>query len=267
MAELALAIAPILLSACQGFVVLKKKIHVFRHYKKEVKWLHRKVEVQAKCYKGEMHHLVINALEDKHKAQSMISDDNHAYWKDPDLESTFQQYMGHLFVEFLSAAQDVHQALVNIEAKLAIFAPPDVKSPLFKATRDKFRLAFKKDQYQDDIDTLKESISELKRVRKLAATFAKKPTNKGKQIDLGGGKSHLTTTDPTVYHNTVRQYRYIRHLSTSFQAFLQEQWTCCSPSHSQHKGTLFLSCASERRPSVVWSLESIGIRGLTTMLR
>jgi len=267
MAELALAIVPIFLSACQGFIVLQEKFDVFRHYKKEIKWLRRKVDIQAKCFKCEMHHLVINTLEDKHKAQSMI--DNHENWKDPDLESAFEQYMGHEYDNFLLAARDVHEALVNIEAKLAVFAPPDVKSPLFRATRDKFRLAFKKDQYQEDIDTLKESICELKRVRKQAAAVAKTSIKREKQLDRERRDTlaHLAAIDLAVHHDTVRQYRFVRSLSSSFQAYLREQWTCCNPSHSHHKGTLFLTCASERRPSVVWLLESSGAHGYTTRLR
>lgn len=272
MAELALAIAPICFTAFQGFVELQSKIRLFRHYKKEIKWLLRKVEVQEKCYKNEIQFLVIDALEDKHLAQSMITNDNHSHWKSPALLKAVEQHLRDQYSDFLSAYDDVQQALNKIQGKLAVFAPPDIKSPFFMFTRDKFRLAFNKDQYEEDINVIKESITELKRVRKTAGTFAKKFKPR-KQIDpleaRGGTLSHITTTQVEIHHKTVKKYTSTRCFSASLQAFLQEQWTCRNPSHSQHKGTLFLSCVSEKHhePSVVWLLESSGIHEYTTRQR
>lgn len=269
MAELALAIVPIFLSACQGFVLLHGKIVLFRHYKREVKWLRRKVDVQARCYKSEIHHLVIDTLDDdKPTAESMIADHKHAYWTDPNLETTFKQYMGDLFDEFLLAVQDVHEALAKIEDELSVLAPPDHNTPRFKATKDKVRLAFKKPEYQEHIDELKESIQELRRVRKEAAARSKKSIKSKERRDKERRDTltDLTTLALAVHNDTVRQCGAIRSFSSSFQTYLQEQWTCCNQSHSSHKGTLFLSCAPERRRSVAWLLESSGIDADTNKL-
>lgn len=124
-ASLTLGILPIFLSAVQGFSILLQKIHLLRHYRKEVEWLRTKVDVQARCFKGEIHHLVIDTL-DARKAQSLIRDDDHAHWKNKDVDGTIMEHMGELYPEFIRAIEGVKAASVQIEAKLAIFAPPDV---------------------------------------------------------------------------------------------------------------------------------------------
>jgi hypothetical protein len=123
--SISLGILPIFFSAVQGFSFLQQKIHTLRHYRKEIEWLRTKVDVQARCFKGEIHHLVIDTL-DARRAQSLIRDDDHAYWKNKDVESTLAHHIGGLSDEFVIAMQEVTKALVQIQAKLAVFAPPDV---------------------------------------------------------------------------------------------------------------------------------------------
>jgi hypothetical protein len=124
MAEIALGVVPIFFGAVRGFSLLRNKLHLLRHYRKEVKWLRTKVEVQSLCFKGEVHHVVIDTL-DTHTAQSLITDDDHRYWKDKDLEAQLKRHMGELHPEFLRALEEVKKALMQIEAKLAVFATPD----------------------------------------------------------------------------------------------------------------------------------------------
>jgi hypothetical protein len=122
--SLTLNILPIFFSAVDGFSILQKKIRLMRHYRKEVQWLRTKVDVQARCFKGEIYHLVIDTL-DARKAQLLIRDDDHPYWKNKDLESTLAKHIGELSPEFIRAVREVDAALVQIKAKLAIFAQPD----------------------------------------------------------------------------------------------------------------------------------------------
>src|SRR5438045_9278575 len=91
--SITLGILPIFFSAVQGFSIIQKKIHSLRHYRKEVEWLRTKVDVQARCFKGEIHHLVIDTL-DARKAQSLIRDDDHVHWKNKDGESTIKDQQG-----------------------------------------------------------------------------------------------------------------------------------------------------------------------------
>jgi len=123
--SLTLATLPIFFTAVQGFSILQEKIHLLRHYRKEVEWLRTKVDVQAHCFKGEIHHLVIDTV-DVRKAQSLIRDDDHAHWKTKDLNDTLEKHMGELYPEFNRAILSVKESSEQIVAKLAIFAPPDV---------------------------------------------------------------------------------------------------------------------------------------------
>lgn len=122
--SLTLSILPIFFSAVDGFSILQKKIHLMRHYRKEVEWLRTKVDVQARCFKGEIHHLVIDTL-DARQAQSLIRDDDHAYWKSKGLNGTLAKHIGELSPQFIRAIQEVEAASVQIRVKLAIFSQPD----------------------------------------------------------------------------------------------------------------------------------------------
>ncbi|KAK0655631.1 hypothetical protein B0T16DRAFT_302382, partial [Cercophora newfieldiana] len=115
MAEIALGVVPIFFGAVRGFSILQGKIHLLRHYRKEVKWLRTKVDVQSRCFKGEVHHVVIDTL-DTHTAQSLITDDDHKYWKDKNLEGQLKRHMGELHAEFVRALEEVKSALMQIEA-------------------------------------------------------------------------------------------------------------------------------------------------------
>jgi hypothetical protein len=129
MAELALAIVPIFFGAVRGFTILQDKIHLLRHYRKEVGWLRTRVDVQARCFRGEVHHVVIDTL-DTPTAQSLITDDSHTYWKSQDLEAHLVRHMGELHPEFIRAIEEVKAGLTYIEAKLSVFAQPDVNVSL-----------------------------------------------------------------------------------------------------------------------------------------
>jgi len=259
--SLTLNILPIFFSAVDGFSLLQKKIRLMRHYRKEVQWLRTKVDVQARCFKGEIHHLVIDTL-DARKAQSLIRDDDHPYWKNKDLDSTLAKHIGELSPEFIRAIQGVEAASVQIKAKLAIFAQPDETSPLFKATKERFLIAFKKEEYNEDINTLKECIAELKRIRKLARAIKQSAAKaKETQKELNEPIARLSAeSDVTI----VRRYRDIRRLSLEFQALLQQQWSCGDRSHSYHSGRLFLCCISQQN-CIAWLLEYAGRHGYTSL--
>jgi hypothetical protein len=109
----------------QGFSNLQQKIHSLRPYRKEVKWLRTRVNGQVRCFNHQISRLVINTLGAR-KAQSLIRDDDHAHWKNKDLDGPLEKHVGELFHEFIRAIREVKAALEQIEAKLAIFAPPDV---------------------------------------------------------------------------------------------------------------------------------------------
>jgi hypothetical protein len=124
-ASFALSTLPILFTAIQGFLFLQQKINLLRHYRKEVEWLRTKVDVQALCFKNEIHHLLIDAL-DAYTAQSLIRDDGHAHWKNKGLDDALKKHMGDMHPVFIKVVEEVRAASVQIMAKLSVFAQPDV---------------------------------------------------------------------------------------------------------------------------------------------
>ncbi|KAK1829445.1 hypothetical protein QBC39DRAFT_356579 [Podospora conica] len=263
MAEIALAVVPIFFGALRGFKIVKEKVHLLRHYRKEVKWLRKRVEVQARCFKGEVHYVCIDTL-DTQTAQSLIRDDEHAYWNSDALDATLRAHMGDLYDEFCEAMKEVKEALVQIEAKLAVFAPPDLATPLFHTTRDRFRVAFKKEEYKEDIGNLKVSIAELKRIRKLAKAVQRSSASRVErpQPENASVAAGVPEEDDLV---AVRQYRESKHLSSSLQSLLSLHWSCATSAHLNHSGRLFLVGSVSERNSVLCLLESAGQQGSTVL--
>ncbi|KAK1757303.1 hypothetical protein QBC47DRAFT_375640 [Echria macrotheca] len=262
MAELALAIVPIFLSAVKGFSILREKTHVLRHYHKEIKRLRDKVEVQSRNFSGEVHQLIIDTLDD-HTAQSLINDDEHKYWKSQDLDAALKRHLGARYPEFAQTMEEVRIVLNQVQTRLSVFAPPDVSSPLFRATKDRFRLLFKKEEYKEDIATIKEWIKELKRIRKLAHRLRSSST-------LGAGSARTLEENRTVSEvgyepdlAAVKQYRTVQRLSSKLQS-LAQQWRCSHASHSHHVSRLFVG-ASSQQSAVLWLLETSGRQGNATI--
>jgi hypothetical protein len=135
------------------------------------------------------------------------------------------------------------------------------QSPLFKATKDKFRLAFRKEEYKDDINNLKEWIGELKRIRKLARAMQKSSAFRSKEVKK---EKEVAETEHLIEPEfaAVKEHGRMRHLSTACQSVLQ-QWTCKNQSHLHHGGKLFLRHTSQR--NVVLLIESSGRNGAATL--
>jgi hypothetical protein len=123
--------------------------------------------------------------------------------------------------------------------------------------KDKLRIALRRDEYKEDIRTLREWIFELKSIRESAGAGKAKKARKEQNEPVAG-------LSPESYVTTVRKYRAIRRLSLEFQALLQQQWSCCDRSHPHHSGRLFLRCISQQN-CIAWLLECAGRHGCTSL--
>ncbi|KAK4244224.1 hypothetical protein C7999DRAFT_35411 [Corynascus novoguineensis] len=256
MAELALAIVPIFFGAVRGFSIIREKAHLLRHYHKEIKCLRDKVDAQCRNLKGEVHHLIIDTLE-VHLADSIIRDDDHKYWKNAALEAALKRHLGIEYPNFIQGIEEINAELAEITNKLSVFAPPDVRSDRFRETRDRFRLVFRKEEYNDSISRIKESIAELKRIRKLVHKIQKvrpraAPRERQEDRDAAG-------IDETVV-DALKQSVAIRHLSSALQSLVRHQWNCSNPSHSHHDGRLMIGMGWQQK-HVLWLLETSGRQG------
>ena len=122
-------------------------------------------------------------------------------------------------------------------------------------------MAFRKEEYKDDINNLKEWIAELKRIRKLARAMQKSSASRSKEVKKE--KEVAGTEDQTEPEfAAVKEYGRMKHLSTVCQSALQ-QWTCKNQSHLHHAGRLFLRHTSQRH--IVLLIESSGRNGAATL--
>ncbi|KAK5655513.1 hypothetical protein OQA88_5784 [Cercophora sp. LCS_1] len=261
MAEIALAVVPIIFAAVKGFSEIKEKTNTLLHYRKEIEWLRDKVDIQACRLDGEVRRLVFDVL-GTHRARLLIKDYEHPNWKNKDLEDAVRNHMGDLQPRFTRALGEVKTSLLQIQARLAVFAQPDVTAPLHQITRDKFRIAFKKKEYKDDLNNVREWMAELKEISELARKLQKSCRNQ-EAAERREEELAMANFSEETDLNTLKQFRASRQLSTSVQEFLRQKWECAS-SHSHHSGRLFVG-GELPRTGVLWLLEARGRQGAGTV--
>lgn len=125
MAEIALGVVPIIFAAVKGFSEVKEKTTTLLHYREEIQWLRDKVDIQACRLDGEIRRLVHDVI-GTNRARPLIKDYDHPNWKSGDLEDALRNHMGDLHPRFTRALAGVKTALLHIQAKLSVFAQPDV---------------------------------------------------------------------------------------------------------------------------------------------
>jgi len=122
---------------------------------------------------------------------------------------------------------------------------------------------FKKEEYKEDIKLLKEWITELKRIRKLAYKIQKSSLSsskeKRKEREISEGE---TSEQPDI--RGVKYFRAIRHLSLGLQSLLQRRWSCSNAFHSSHISRLLIGSIWQPN-SVLWLFETGGRQGSTSL--
>lgn len=99
-----------------------------------------------------------------------------------------------------------------------------------RSAREAFTTAFRSQGFKDDIDTLKESLAELKRLRKNAGRLRQ-------QKQMWSNPSPASQSQ-----DAVRTFKAARAASSDFHAFLQSAPACDKDSHSHHNIKLMLRC-------------------------
>ncbi|AEO54583.1 hypothetical protein MYCTH_2297292 [Thermothelomyces thermophilus ATCC 42464] len=115
MAEIALAVVPIFFGALKGFSKIREMAHLLRHYPKEITDLRNKVDIQCRCFKTEVYHLIIDTLDD-HVAQSIIWNEHHEYWRNEALGVALEQHLGGLYHHYTETMENVNAELEEIAA-------------------------------------------------------------------------------------------------------------------------------------------------------
>ncbi|OTA61834.1 hypothetical protein K449DRAFT_434155 [Hypoxylon sp. EC38] len=228
--SLALGIAPICISAIKGLSLLSSKLKVFRHHSKEIKQIRKKLKIQGGWFQDEIHLLLLK-LVDAQVVATMMEDHDNPQWTDREFEARMRSHMGSKYDSFQETIDEVREIIEDLLDKLSCFAPPETAVPLSKSTKDAFKIAFRKQEYIESLEALKESNAELRRLRKTAS----KIKINHRRID------HLQIPSG---------YEAVQNMSSSLYDLLHTRSSCNVNVNSHHTIILMLNSTDETTPNM-----------------
>lgn len=135
MAEVALAIVPICLSALNGISILRAKFHILRHHHREVERVQQTFDIQVGIFQDELQRVFVNSCEargavERGRAEFMILGENAwnaLEWKEKEteLEEYVEEYLGERFPRFHDCIREVEKITREMYEKLGVFAHPN----------------------------------------------------------------------------------------------------------------------------------------------
>lgn len=120
-----------------------------------------------------------------------------------------------------------------------------------QTARDAFRIAFRKQGYNEEIRILKELIGEMKRVRKMAEYINERklrpqPPPYDAVIDNQVPQTETRTESGRSSGTLLRKYKDSGKLLADFLALLSNHWSCNDTSHTYHTAQVLLRCVESR---------------------
>ncbi|KAI9146995.1 Short chain dehydrogenase virK [Paramyrothecium foliicola] len=167
MAELALAIAPLCLSAIAGINFARKKFKIFRHHDKEIKRLRKKFTAQADIFLDECQLLFQDFL-DAQEAEAIIENPDHPRWSSPQLSEQIRNHLGRKYTAFKEAIEEVKTLTAALSQGLDAGTAENTHR---EKIREAINVVTNKSKYESLIQELKESNQEIKRLRKTASVL------------------------------------------------------------------------------------------------
>lgn len=236
MADLALAIVPLCLSALKGIHVVHNKLRILRHHGKEIKRLRTQFRTQREIFLAECELLFLELLGPR-DAQKLINDADHPRWNSPELNIQIEDYLGRRYRDFQYTVYEIDQYIVSLDTSLGKLAASDPSSSPFGDNKQRMRVSERvsqavnimvnKSKYEETIQGLKEAIGEFKGLRKTAAKIQKRQITSSPYVRW---KRPL----PPSYQTTAQNSR-------SFYEALRDFWSCAQSQHTGHDMRLFLN--------------------------
>lgn len=240
MADLALAIVPLCLSALKGIHVVHKKLRILRNHGKEVKRLRIRFSSQTEIFLDECQ-LLLQELLGPEEAEALIVNADHPRWSSPDLDGQVDGYLGRRYGSFQDTVYEIDQYIVSLNNSLGDRAVGDGSQKISSSGKKQtleiservsqaVDIMVNKSKYEDDIQGLKESIQEFKRLRKTPGKIQKRQT-------MSSCCVKRTRPLPPSYPATA-------HHPRSFYEALQDFWSCSQSQHTGHDVRLLLNSQS-----------------------
>ncbi|KAI0163680.1 hypothetical protein BJ166DRAFT_526921 [Pestalotiopsis sp. NC0098] len=238
MAELALAILPLCFSAVKGIIIAKKKLKILRHHQKEIKRLRKKFNSQTDIFLDECQ-LLFQEFLSPQEAEALIDDENNPEWTSPVLGGKVKIYLGRRYETFCEAVGEIKEAINSLSDALDTnteVGDGREKPKLSKTVMKAVDVTVHQGKYDALIDGMKESNSEIKRIRKTASSLQRKQA-----------KAPCTKRPrplPAVYHQVMIHSR-------SFYNALRTFWSCFQAQHTSHDLRLLLDSKTDGNLRVI----------------
>jgi len=137
MAEVALAVIPICLSAIHGASVVRAKLRILRRHDREVDLVRRRFRTQADNFQDELCWVLLLACEDqgvltRGRAEAMVFDSKALEWESMRVEvaQSLCKYLGTRMDRFKECIEEFESTVKVMEANLSVFAEPNQKASL-----------------------------------------------------------------------------------------------------------------------------------------
>lgn len=245
MAEFALAVAPLCLSALKGISFIHKRLKVLRHRDKEIKRLRTRFTSQTEIFLDECQ-LLFQEVLDLEDAEAIVGNVQHQLWKSPDLDRQLQRYLGRKYVRIQETVAEIKQHIDSLDDALADPTEGNggngeqqitsigngKKTKVLEHVSEAVDIMMNKSKYGETIEEMREAIQEFKRLRKMAAKVNK----------------HRLTTSFCVQKPTrslPSSYQRITENLRSFYEALRNFWSCSQSQHTGHDVRLFLDSRSD----------------------
>ena len=121
MAELALAITPLIVDALKAYRTAYRHFHVFRNYSREVKRIYNKFEVQQCLFLSELENLLEKTMGDVTEIRPMLNDLDGVGWKRKSLNDAISNLLGRDYEVYADLLQSIASQLRQLQVDLACF--------------------------------------------------------------------------------------------------------------------------------------------------
>ncbi|KAK7949034.1 uncharacterized protein PG986_009920 [Apiospora aurea] len=243
MAELGLAIAPLCIGAIKGTCVVLKRLKVLRHRNEEIKRLQKKFRTQTDNFLDECESFFQELLDDGDLAEELVKDEHHPLWDTVQLKTQVKDFLGRRAGRLEEIMQDIQGYISELDESLNAI-PVDTKLKGVRQKKEAAEVLLKRSKYDSLVDAFKESIHELKNIRKASAK------RKSLRDAVCSGKATSLRCLPP-------SYRDISRHSESFHDAISTFWSCLQKQHVSHDLRLLLDSRQDGSFRVVVRSENL----------
>ncbi|KAL8377408.1 hypothetical protein RB595_008198 [Gaeumannomyces hyphopodioides] len=228
MAELALAVIPLVFEGVKLSKALRGKLSILRSYMDTVEEAQTLFQVQTIAFHHECK-LVLRAAAEGNRGVDvahLLEDVDHGDWTSPELEDCLQSYLGNSREPFKMLLRLICKKITKLDKDLSEYDERDEDGreggSMANRMRNRVRVPFDEGMYEKEIEKLRRLVSNLRGLRERVAA----------------DKIRQTPQRPT---SMPAEYRYRKQDAALWLRAMSETWNCSSAEHASHRAKLLLA--------------------------